>query len=106
MTGAMNRHRKFPIMRLAAATGLALLIGAYAGTLHAAPTKNSAKPAAKTAAKPAAKAKGQNRGQAGGEDGFQGHAYASAPPPSCAGQHQDRGACAGGLAATGRAAFR
>lgn len=62
MTGAMNRQHRFPIVRLALATGLALLVGAHAVPVNAAPAKNAkaaAKPAAKaktkTAAKPAAK---------------------------------------------------
>lgn len=48
-------------MRLAAAAGLALLVGAHAWPLHAAPAKTTAKPAAKTAAKPAAKANAKTK---------------------------------------------
>ncbi|MEA2984623.1 MAG: soluble lytic murein transglycosylase [Alphaproteobacteria bacterium] len=47
----MNRPLRFPIAHLAAATGLALLLGLGTGAANAAPTKNSAKAAAKPAAK-------------------------------------------------------
>jgi soluble lytic murein transglycosylase len=53
MTGAMNRPLRFPITHLAAATGLALLLGLGSGAVNAAPAKTSAK----AAVKPAAKAK-------------------------------------------------
>ena len=55
MTEAMNRARRFRITHLAAASGLALLLGAHTGALQAAPAKTAAKTTAKSAAKPAAK---------------------------------------------------
>src|SRR5581483_1760807 len=61
MTGTMNRQHRFPIVRLMAATGLALLLGVPAGQLHAATAKATTKPAAKAAAKPAAKAKAKTK---------------------------------------------
>ncbi len=54
MTVAMNRTRRFPIARLAAATALALLLGSNAGPADAAPAK---KKAVTSTAKPAAKPK-------------------------------------------------
>jgi soluble lytic murein transglycosylase len=56
MTETMNRQRRFPIVRLAAATGLALLLGAYVQPATAAVAKDAAKPAAAAKAKTAAKA--------------------------------------------------
>ena len=47
----MNRSLRFPILHLAAATGLALLLGLGTGAVNAAPAKNSAKAGEKPAAK-------------------------------------------------------
>ena len=63
MTESMNRPRRFRIVYLAAAVGLASVLGMNAGAVNAAPAKKTVKTApkaaaktqAKTAAKPAAK---------------------------------------------------
>jgi soluble lytic murein transglycosylase len=63
MTETMNRTRKFRIVHLAAAIGVASVLGLNAGAANALPEKNSSKatakpavkPKPKTAAKPAAK---------------------------------------------------
>jgi len=73
MTGVMNRPRRFPIINMAAAAGLALLLGLGTAAVNAAPAKSTAKTAvkpaakgkpktvaAKTAAKPAAKSKSKS----------------------------------------------
>jgi soluble lytic murein transglycosylase len=55
MTETMNRARRFRITHLAAASGLALLLGAHTGVLQAAPAKTAAKTTAKSTAKSTAK---------------------------------------------------